>query len=98
MVQCRCTQAFVVISRYDGGLALQRRRNKAPLVTDSRCTGKWRKQNTVYLFLSNDINNLLCNRLLQSMTFEEKFDLRLLEAVQRYRARFNATNGDADPG
>ena len=50
MVQCRCTQVFIVISRYDGGLALERRRNKARLVTDSRCTGKWRKEHTVYRF------------------------------------------------
>ena len=43
----RFTQAFMVISGYDGGLALQRRRNKARLVTDSRCTGKWRKKNGI---------------------------------------------------
>ena len=43
-----------VISRYDGGLTLQRRRNKARLVTDSRCTGKWRKNtHTVFRFMDN---------------------------------------------
>ena len=53
MVQCRYTQAFMVISRYDGGLALQWSQNEARLVTDSRCTGEWRPKPTVYRFLAN---------------------------------------------
>ena len=55
MVQCRCTQAFVVISRYGGGLAVQRSRNKARFVIDSCCTGKWRKKHMVYPFMDKSL-------------------------------------------
>ena len=41
----------MVTSRHDGGLALQRRRNKARLVTDSSRTDKWRKKHMVYRFM-----------------------------------------------
>ena len=51
MIQCRCTQAFVVISRHGGRLARQHCRNKARLVTNSCCTGKWRKETTASRFL-----------------------------------------------
>ena len=45
----------MVIARYHGGLGPQHRRNMERLVTDSRFTGKWRQQHTVYRFMANEL-------------------------------------------